>query len=206
MRRAIVSFTKKHVMKTKQFALMLLAAVITVSAVATEIPKMDVVAVDNSRALVTAVPIQSGSTTISVVSENGKLLYHKKVKADSEFKTVLNLSKLEDGKYTIKLDAGKESVQQVIELNNSKINVKPVKREIEPFFSYKNDKLKFMYLNFDQTDMSMLVYKGAELIFRTDLGNDFNLKRSFDVSGLEKGELNFVLVGDEKVYSYNFQR
>ena len=185
---------------------MLLAAVITVSAVATEIPKMDVVAVDNSRALVTAVPIQSGSTTISVVSENGKLLYHKKVKADSEFKTVLNLSKLEDGKYTVKLDAGKESVQQVIELNNSKINVKPVIREIEPFFSYKNDKLKFMYLNFDQTDMSMLVYKGNELIFRTELGKDFNLKRSFDVSGIEKGELNFVLVGDDKVYSYNFQR
>lgn len=185
---------------------MLLAAVFTMSAVATEIPRIDVFAVDNSRALVSAVPSQSGSNTISVLSEEGKLLYRKKVKADSEFKTVLNLSKLEDGKYTIKLDAGKQSVQRVVELNNSKVNVKPVLREIEPFFSYKNDKLKFMYLNFDQTDMSMLVYKGTQLIFRTELGNEFNLKRSFDVSDIEKGELNFVLVGDDKVYSYNFQR
>ncbi|HSH19922.1 MAG TPA: hypothetical protein VLA03_05695, partial [Draconibacterium sp.] len=138
--------------------------------------------------------------------EEGRLLYHKKLKADSEFKTVLNLSKLEDGKYTIKLNAGKESVRRVVELNNSKVNVKPLTRKIEPFFSYKNDKLKFMYLNFDQTDMSMLVYKGNQLIFRTELGNEFNLKRSFDVSDIEKGELNFVLVGDDKAYSYNFKR
>lgn len=134
------------------------------------------------------------------------MLYHKKLKGDSEFRTVFNLSKLEDGKYTIKFDAGKESVQRVIELNNSKVNVKPAVREIEPFFSYKNGKLKFMYLNFSQTDMSMLVYKGNQLLFQTELGNDFNLKRSFDVSAIEKGELNFLLVGDDKVYSYNFQR
>jgi len=185
---------------------MLLVAVFTVSAVATEIPKMDVVAVENSKALVTAVPGHSGSNTISVVSEQGKLLYQKKVKADSEFKTILNLSELEDGKYTIELNAGRESVQRVVELNDSKIDVKPVKRETEPFFSYKNDKLIFMYLNSDQADISMLVYKGSQLLFRTELGNDFKIQRLFDVSGIEKGELNFVLAGTDKNYSYNLKR
>jgi len=193
-------------MKTKQIALMLLVAVFTVSAVAEEIPKMDVVAVKNSKALVTAVPGHSGSSTISVVSEQGKLLYQKRLKADSEFKSILNLSELEDGKYTIKLNAGSESVLRVVELNDSKIEVLPVKREIEPFFSYKNDKLIFMYLNSNQDDISMLVYKGSQLLFRTELGNDFKIQRLFDVSGIEKGELNFVLAGADKNYSYNFNR
>lgn len=191
-------------MKTKQFALIILATVFTLSAVATEFPKMEVVEVDNSKALVKAVTDNSGSARISVVSEEGDLLYHKKVKADSEFETILNLSELEEGKYTIKLNDGSTTVQRVVEVNQT--DVKPLEREMEPFFSYNNDKLILSYLNFNQTDMSVFVYKGSQLLFRTELGDDFIMQRLFEISGKEKGNLNFVLAGADKVYSYNFKR
>lgn len=193
-------------MKTKKFAFVILAIAFSISAFATETPKMRIIALDDSKAIVTAITDPKESSEISILSETGEVVYSKQNKAAAGFRSVFDLSELEDGLYTVKLKTGMASVNGEIEVGNGEIKVKTTKTKFEPYFSYDTKLLKLSYLNFDQKELSILVYNNGELVFKTKLGNDFNIQRAFDVSKMVEGKFNFVLAGDGEEYSYNFTR
>lgn len=193
-------------MKTKQFALLLLALAFTVSATATDIPKMNIVALDNSKALVAAATDPHVTAQISIVSEAGEIVYYKRSKAAAEFKSVLDLSYLKDGMYTVKLKTGKESTCRGVEINHGKIQVTQTKPKIDPYFSCDGEMLKLSYLNCEKENISMLVYNGSQLVFESKLGNDFKIHRAFDISKMVKGEFDFILTGADKNYTYTVSR
>ncbi len=193
-------------MKTKQLALVLLAVAFTVSAVATEIPKMNIVAVDESKAYVAAITSPDFASEVSIITENGEVVYYKKSKAANEFKSILDLSQLNDGMYTVKLKTGKVSTQRNLEINHGKVAVKQLQTKVDPFFAYDGKMLKLTFLNYDQNDVSMLVYNGSKLVGEFKLGDNFNIQRAFDVSNLVKGEFHFVLGGTDEGYSYQVTR
>ncbi|HKI88339.1 MAG TPA: T9SS type A sorting domain-containing protein [Draconibacterium sp.] len=193
-------------MKTKKFAFVLLAIVFSISVFATQTPKMNIVALNDSKAIVTAVTDPLESSEISIVSHNGEIVYYKRAKAAAGFRSVFDLSELKNGMYTVKLKTGAASVKSEIEVSNGTVQVKPTKTEIEPYFSYDKKLLKVSYLNFDQKDISMLVYNGGELVFQADLGNDFTIQRAFDVSKMVDGKFQFILAGTGENYSYKVNR
>ncbi len=120
-------------MRTKQLVLVLLAFAFSLSTVATEIPKMNVIAVDESKAYVAAITSPDVASEVSIIAENGEVVYYKKSKAAREFKSVLNLSQLEDGMYTIKLETGKVSAQRKMEISQGKVAVQPLQVTMDPF-------------------------------------------------------------------------
>lgn len=197
---------KKQVMKTKKITIVLLAIVLSISSFATETPKMNIVTLDDSKAIVTAVTDPKESSEISIISQYGETVYYKRDKAASGFRSVFDLSKLDDGKYTVKLKTGTASVKSEIEVANGKVQVKPSKTEFEPYFSYDTKLLTVSYLNFDRKAMSLLVYNGGELVFQAKLGNDFDIQRAFDVSKMVEGKFDFVLAGNGEEYSYQVTR
>jgi hypothetical protein len=191
-------------MKTKKFAFVLLAVALTLSAFATKTPKMDIVALDGSKAVVTAVTDSQESSRISIIDENGERVYFKWVKAAARFKTVFDLSYLEPGTYTVKFKTGTESVKREIEVGNGEVKVKPMKYKAH--FAYDGNLLKVSYLNFEQKDISIFVYNGSQLVFQSDFGNDFNIQRALDVSQMVKGEFNFILAGAGEEFWYGITR
>jgi len=197
---------KKLVMKTKQVTLMLLALVFAISASATETPKMNVVAIDNSKALIAAETSPKVSAEISILSENGEVVYYKKSKAAAQFKSVLDLSELNDGVYTVQLKTGEKSVKRELEVSNGKIAVKAMKRYLDPVFTYDGKMVTLSFLNFEQENVSLKVYKGSKMLFETKLGNSFKIQRAFDVSKMEMGEFDFVLNGADNYYAYKIDR
>jgi hypothetical protein len=193
-------------MKTKKFAFALLAVAFSVSAFATKIPQMNILPLDDSKAVVTAITDPQQSSEISIISEDGETVYFKRSKASVGFRSVFDLSELKDGKYTVKLKTGATSAKSEIEVNKGAVQVTSAKPEIEPYFSYDKKLLKVSYLNFDKKDVKMLVYNGGELVFQAELGNDFNVQRAFDVSKMVNGKFNFVLDGTGEEYSYKVTR
>lgn len=194
------------IMKTKQLVLVLLAFAFTVSVVATEIPKMNVVALDESKAYVAAITSPDVASEVSIIAENGEVVYYKISKAAREFKSVLNLSQLEDGMYTIKLKTGKVSAQRKLEITQGKVAVKPLQFKMAPYFDYDGNMLRLTYLNYEKNDVSMLVYNGSQLVEEFELGDNFNIQRAFDLSKLAKGEFDFVLGGTDQDYSYKITK
>lgn len=177
-----------------------------VSASATEIPKMNVVALDDSRTLIAAVTSPNVASEVSITAQGGEIVYYKKSKAAAQFKSILDLSELNDGMYTVSLKTGKVSTQRKLEVNQGKVHVQPMKRELDPFFSYNGDIVKLSYLNFNQNNISLLIYNGSQLVFQSKLGKDFRIQRAFDVSKMVKGEYNLVLSGTNQPYSYKITR
>ena len=193
-------------MKTKKLTVMLLAAVFAISAAATEVPKMNVIVIDDSKTLVAAVTNPDVASEVSVIAEDGRIVYYKKSKAAAQFKSILDLSELTDGRYTVKLKTGKFYTQRQLELNQSKVKVIKIKPEPDPVFSYDGDMLKLSYLNLNQNDLSISVYNGNKLVFQSGLGDKLSIQRAFDVSKMVKGEFDFVLVGPNQTYSYKIIR
>ena len=205
-KRVIVSFVKKQEMKTKKITFVLLALAFSISAFATKTPKMNIVTFDESKAIVTAITDPEESSEISIISENGEIVYFKRAKAADGFRSVFDLSALQDGMYTVKLKTGIASAKSEIEVDNGEVQVKHAKTEFEPYFSYDKKLLKVSYLNFERKDISMLVYNGNELVFKAELGNDFTIQSAFDVSKMANGKFNFILSGTGEEYSYKVTR
>ncbi|MCK3685313.1 hypothetical protein [Maribellus sp. YY47] len=193
-------------MKTKKLAFVLVAVALSVSAYATKIPKMNIVAVDDSKALVTAVTDPGGASEFSIVSENGDIVYYKRSKAAAVFRSVFDFSALSDGKYTVKIETGTAQVKSEIEVDGGDVQVKAVEKELAPYFAYDSQLLKVSYLNFDRENISMLIYNNGELVFRSNLGNDFTIQRAFDVSKMVNGNFDFVLARTDEPYSFNVTR
>jgi len=193
-------------MKTKKLTVMLLAAVFAISSAATEVPKMNVIVIDDSKTLVAAVTNPDVASEVSVIAEDGRIVYYKKSKAAAQFKSILDLSELTDGRYTVELKTGKFYTQRQLELNQSKVKVIKIKPEPDPVFSYDGDMLKLSYLNLNQNDLSISVYNGNKLVFQSGLGDKLSIQRAFDVSKMVKGEFDFVLVGPNQTYSYKIIR
>ncbi len=193
-------------MKTKLLVFVLLALAFTVSAEATEIPKLNVIAVNESKAFVAATTSPDVASEVSIIAENGEVVYYKKSKAAREFKSLLNLSQLKDGMYTVKLETGKVSAQRDMEINEGKVTVQPLQVKMDPFFACDGKMLRLTFLNYDESNVSMMVYNGSKLVEEFELGDNFNIQRVFDVSKLVKGEFNFVLAGTNQNYSYKVTR
>jgi hypothetical protein len=199
-------FTKKRVMKTKQFTLVLLALVITIGAGATKIPKMNIVTLDDAKALVVAETDPEVASEISIEDANGNLVYYKEAKATAKFKSVFDLSNLEDGTYTVEVKTGTAAAKREVDIRHGEVVVKALQTAIDPYFAYDGDMLKVSYLNFDKKNLSLLIYKGSQLVFQSEIGKDFNVQRGFDVSDLVKGQYSVVLAGTGEDFSYRINR
>ncbi|MCG6186548.1 T9SS type A sorting domain-containing protein [Maribellus maritimus] len=194
-------------MKTKQFTLALLAVALTLSVAATKIPKMNIVALDDSKTLIAAETDPGVSSEILIEDQRGRMVYYKLSKASPEYKSVFDFSKLEDGTYTVKIKSGKVSATRVMEVNDGKVVVSAaIKTRIDPYFSCDDRILKVSYLNFDKNDISLLIYKGSQLVFQSGLGTEFNVQKGFNVSNLIRGDYHVVLAGTGEDFSYRLTR
>jgi len=205
-KRTNVASQKKRVMKTKQFALVLLALAVTIGAGATKIPKMNIVTLNDAKALVVAETDPKIASEISIEDANGHLVYYKEAKAAAKFKSVFDLSNLEDGTYTIEVKTGTAAAKREVDIRNGEVVVKALQTTIDPYFAYDGDMLKVSFLNFDKRNLSLLIYNGSRLVFQSEIGNDFNVQRGFDVSDLVKGQYSVVLAGTGEDFSYRINR
>lgn len=200
------SLQKTKVMKAKSITMLLLALVITAGAIATEVPKMNVAVLNQSKVYVTAETSAQSPTEITLRDAVGETVYFSKTKAAPKFRSVLNLQDLEDGTYTISLRSGKVYTKREITVANGAVTVKQPVDGLAPYFSYKNDKVILSYLNSNLSDVSLLIYNGNKLVFDSKLGSDLTIQRSFDLSKLVKNDFEFVLYGNNQRYNYRCSR
>jgi len=192
-------------MKTRKFALALLALAFTVSASATRIPQLSIKALDHSKAMFSALIDPTEPSEIIVQDENGNTVYYKESKAAPEVSTVFNLSELENGVYTFQVKTGSASAIQTVKLHNGEVEIRDLKKHHDPYFANNEERMKVAFLNFEGKKMTLRVYKNNEMIFETGMGNSFVVQKSFDISELKSGVYDVVLVGGNEAYSYKLR-
>jgi len=180
----------------------MMALVLAVSAWATKIPQLNVVALDNSKAVLSAITDPGMNSEISVTDESGNVVYYKESTATTGISSVFDFAGLNNGNYTFSVKTGTASATQEIAIRNGKMEVKEAKSQLEPFFAYKDGVLKVSYLNFDEENVSLYIYDGNKEVYSSAMGNPFVVQSGLNVSELKSGVYDVVLADGSDVYTY----
>lgn len=194
-------------MKAIKWVLSTLALLIVAISFATETPKMNIVATENDKILVSFESSTACPVELIITGENGEIMHYWK--SDSLKNIVnqrLNLSQLGKGKFNVALNYGVTSINREINITRKEIKVgEPVELH-EPFFSFKNEKLNVSFLNVANRNVYLNVFKDGEYYDGMTLGKDVDIQKSIDFSMAGKGRYEVVLSDYFKDHHYNVSK
>ena len=194
-------------MKTKRFILIMLTVACVANVFATETPKMNVVPLKDTKALIAISQETPSIHEISIISEDGKIVYFKKSENEIDnYRQIFDLSQLENGAYKVKLRVGATTVKRGLKIDNGTISVEEAKTEFDPFFAFNDNVLEISYLNFEKEDVVVHIYSDRQLICKKKLGSEFALHQGFDLSKLNEGNYDVVLANANDEYWYSVTR
>lgn len=194
-------------MKTIKFLSTVVAVAVVAIASAVEKPKMSVVPMTPDRAVVSIQNDNAALFELSIVAENGDLVYYKQsTKPLNSYQKVFDFTQLENGNYTLTLKVNDTSLSKDFQVASKGIYVGESKLRFDPYFAYANDVLKLSYLNFDNENFSLNIYNDNGLVYKSKLGNEFNMVNGYDLSGLTAGKYNVVLSSLNKEYTYSLEK
>ena len=194
-------------MKTIKTIIAAALVVLTVTASAIERPKMELVPVNAEQAKITVVNENPAFLELSIYSNRGDMVYYKQTEEMlRDYSKIYDFKNLEPGKYILSLKVNDTEVTNDFEVNNKGINIGQKKVNYDPFFKFDNNELKISYLNFDKERLKVKIYNNKGLVYETDLGNEFNVVKGWDLSKLENGKYTVVLNSFAKTYSYNLEK
>lgn len=194
-------------MKTKQFLFALALVAFALVSGAVEKPKMNVIPLSDENALIAVANENPAYFELSIVAENGDLVYHKESTSEiTDLRQIINYSNMENGNYTLKLKLKDTYVSRDFEINNKGMLVGEAKLKYSPYFDFRSNVLKLSYLNFDEENVKFKIYNEGGLVFENKLGKDFVISAGFDLSQLEKGKYEVELSSYKNQFSYNIEK
>jgi hypothetical protein len=195
------------VMKTIKFFLTIATVAVVMAATAVEKPKMNVIPLDDEKALIAIANEKPAYFELSIEAKNGDLVYYKEsAKEITDLREVINYSDMDNGFYTLKLKVNDTYVSRDFEINNKGMKVGESKMEYAPHFAYSGDVLKLSYLNCDKENVKFKIFNDGGLVFENKLGKDFVISAGYDLSKLEKGKYEIELTSMNNQFSYNIEK
>lgn len=194
-------------MKTIKFLSTVTAVAIVAIATAVEKPKMNVIPINADRAIVAITNENAAYFELSIESENGEMVYYKQSnKPLTDYKKIFDFADLEEGSYVMDLKVNDTKLTRDFEVSYRNINVGTSKMSFDPYFGFKDNVLKFSYLNFDEENLTMSIYNNEGIVYKSKLGNDFTILSGYNLSNLKEGEYKVVLSSLNNEYSYSLVR
>ena len=194
-------------MKATKWVLSTLAILIAAISFATETPKMNIVASEDDKILVsfespTACPVE-----LIITDADGEIMhYWKSDYPENIVNQRLNLTQLGHGKFNVALNYGVTSINREITITRKEIKVgEPVELH-EPFFCFKNEKLNVSFLNVANRNVYVNVFKDGEYYDGITLGKDFDIQKIIDFSLAGKGSYEVVLSDYFKDHYFNISK
>lgn len=194
-------------MKTIKTFIAAALVVLTISASAIERPRMELVPVNTERAVITVANENPALFELSIYSKRGDMVYYKQTtEMQKDYQKIYDFKNLTPGKYVLSLKVNDTEVTNDFEVGHNGINVGKKKVSYDPFFLFENNELKISYLNFDKEKLNLVIYGDDGVVYKSQLGNEFNVVKGYDLSKLTKGRYTVVLNSFNKEYSYNLEK
>lgn len=194
-------------MKTIKTILATAVAIFTVSTVSASGAGGLKVDMEADKADFMSVEISSVATShfeIDLMNDSGDNLYSMTTEAPrNNLKKTFDFSDLEDGVYYFNVKMDNESTVKTLKVKYGVVEVINERRSIEPYFIFKDDLLKFTYLNPQLEDTKLIVYnKYNEIVSEVELGNALSISKALNFNGQNYGEYEVVIANDMDVYEY----
>jgi len=198
---------KKTAMKTSKWVLLTLALFIAAIGFATETPKMNIVANDNDKIMVSFESATACPVEITITAEDGAIMHNWRTESPQNVvNQLLNLSELEQGVYNVTLNYGVMSINRELNILRNEIKVGPPVKLYEPYFCFKNDKLLVSFLNVANKNVFLNVYKDGEHYNGFTLGKGLDIQKCVDFSMAGKGKYEVVLTDHFKEHHFTVSK
>lgn len=195
---------KLNGMKTIKFLFTVVAVAAVAVATAVEKPKMNVVPLTSDRAVVSIHNDNAAIFELSIEAEDGEIVYYKQsAKPLNTYQKIYDFKELKDGNYTLSLKVNDTRVSKEFEIASSGIRVGESKTSFDPYFAYAEDVLKFSFLNFEGEKYTLNIYDKNGLVYKSKLGNEFNMVNGYDLSALATGSYDVVLSSMNNEFTYS---
>ena len=192
-------------MKTKVWAVIVLAFFVAGAACATELPKMNVIQVKENTAMLAYSFSQEAPLQVSLTNSDGELLYHNETEHQTEFKKMLDFSELGDGLYCVSINYGNQSINRVVNVKDKKITVSSPSFCYEPYFKVNGKKVNVSFLNTWNKPVYINIYQNGEYVDGSNLGRDVSIQTRLDFSHLQRGTYEVVLTDYVKDHRFTLK-
>lgn len=158
-----------------------------------------------SHAAITIDEFGEGRYIISIESKTGNdVFYNEILKSPERFSKVFDLSRLQDGDYTLKVKIKGKASERHFNITDGKIKVYYDEME-KPVFKKRDESALLLLPNSSKQSFSIKVLSPkGETLYKT-VEQKQNIKKLFDFSEIEAGEYTLLVSSKHKQYSYNFQ-
>ena len=91
-------------------------------------------------------------------------------------------------------------------MNRAGVSIEKSVKKTKPVFQVRDNVIKVSYLNHGQEKTSVHVFQNGSLVWDKELDKSFAINGAFDISSLDQGDYNFVLVSGDNIYEYQVSR
>ena len=188
--------------------MLFLAVMVSGSLMAMGTVKVNVVPWEKGKAVVSVLDAPNQKVKIELKDNNGGVIYTESNDSPSyDFRTAIDLSKLDNGKYTFEVTLGDETAINNLVLNDGNIQIVDQEEQITPSFTIDGKFLRFSFPNSEEKGVRLLLYNTDtnDLVFQESLNPEFDIKQSLNLSSLDLGSYKAVLLSEKNIYDYDFQ-
>jgi hypothetical protein len=194
-------------MKTIKIFLTMIAFAMVLAAAAVDKPTMNVISLNNEKALIAVANEKPAFFELSIIAKNGDLVYFKESANEiTNLRQVIDYSNMEKGFYTLKLKVNDTYVTRDFEINSKGMFAGESKLSYAPYFKFSDEVLKFSFLNFNKENVNLKIYNDGELVFQDKLGKQFVLSTAYDLSNLEKGKYQVEISSMNNDFTYDIEK
>lgn len=144
---------------------------------------------------------------IELKNDKGTIVYYKRTTTpSSSIRQHFDFSKVANGEYKLTVRVGEELVENSLSIRDGEVEMTKQRKETKPFFAVKDNRLELSWLNFEQEESRIQVYENSKMLFEQDIKPEFAINHALDLSKLNSGNYDIVLVTENNYYSYPVTR
>lgn len=143
------------------------------------------------------------SVSLEIVNNSGSTFFTKTISVNENYFQMLDLSKMIDGEYKVKLSGSNTDFEKKFEVKNkvATLIVKP--KETPPRFQMiDNETLLISYMNPDEKNVSIYFELNNEIVFEELNLSNAQLSKKYSLKKLPKGAYDVKVYSEGKVYNF----
>jgi len=145
---------------------------------------------------------------LTVRNRKGEIFHKEEILHDGKLYRVFDFSHLADGTYEIDLDKGSEMIIKPFIIKAHKLTFKKdfIKHIHQPIVYMKDNYLKISKINFEHTDVEVIIYYNDSEIYSGKLNAQKEcLSEMFKLNEYERGDYRVIVHSDEHSYIHDFK-
>lgn len=179
----------------------------SVAVMATGNLKVHIASACSDRTVVQISNVTESRYEIELKNEKGDIVYYKLTNAPSaNYATQYDFSMLDNGIYNLTVNVDNEKLENILKMNKGNVVVIDQRKEVDPFFTVKENHLELSWLNFELEHPKVLLYQNNTLLFEKELDPEFSVTYALDFSSLERGNYNAVLQSETSHFEYQITK